>query len=133
MHAEDWPARGSAFRALAGERTALVRGKRIPCRIEDGYATLSLAALPEVSTALVVAGGGTAGVCAALDAAEEGCHVRRLALATEEGLICVAPQAVIDATGTGEVAAYADCAMTFGDAKLDRMQNYSQWRICDRA
>ena len=72
--------------------------------------------------------------CATVFGAEvEDRRIHRLAVATEEGPICLMPEAVIDATGTGEVAAYAGCAMTFGDATLGRTQNYSQWRICDGA
>ena len=74
MYAEDWLADPAVFRAPAGEMSALVRGKLVPCRLaEDGRAHLALDALPAIHAGLVVAGGGTAGVCAALGAAEEGC------------------------------------------------------------
>ncbi len=69
--------------------------------------------------------------CASLCAAQvEARRVKRMLLATEEGLLCVQADAVIDATGAAQAALLCGCETAYGDGTHGRTQNYSQWRIC---
>ena len=72
IYAEDWLMAGGAFQAHSGALSIWMRGLEIPCSVDHGAARLDIDRLPCQDAPVAILGGGTAGCCAAIGAAEEG-------------------------------------------------------------